>query len=74
MYWNEDMGNNPPRLIRNSDFLRESTSGPLSPLARFNTEGQTINHMGNGSGYNSSTTTWPSTGIDAAGNLYLTYA
>ena len=74
MYWNEDMGNNPPRLIRNTDFLRESTSGPLSPLARFNTEGQTINHMGNGSGYNSSTTTWPSTGIDAAGNLYLTYA
>ena len=74
MYWNEDMGNNPPRLIRNTDFLRESISGPLSPLARFNTEGQTINHMGNGSGYNSSTTTWPSTGIDAAGNLYLTYA
>lgn len=74
MYWNEDMGNNPPRLIRNTDFLRESTSGPLSPLGRFNTESQTINYMGNGSGYNSSTTTWPSTGIDASGNLYLTYA
>jgi hypothetical protein len=74
MYWNEDMGNNPPRLIPNTDFLRESTSGPLSPINRFNTAGGTLSYMGAGSGYRTATTTWPSTGIDAAGHLYLTYA
>lgn len=74
MYWNEDMGNNPPKLIPNTDFIRESVSGPLSPINRFNTAGGTLSYMGSGSGYRTSTTTWPSTGIDATGNLYLTYA
>jgi Domain of unknown function (DUF5011)/Secretion system C-terminal sorting domain len=74
MYWNEDMGNNPPKLLPNTDFLRESTSGPLSPINRFNTANQTLSYMGTGSGYRTSTTTWPSSGIDAAGNIYLSYA
>lgn len=74
MYWNEDMGNNPPKLIPNTDFIRENTKSPLSPVGRFNTANQTLSYMGNGSGYRTSTTTWPSTGIDASGNIYLTYA
>jgi len=74
MYWNENMGNKPPVLIPNTDFIRENTKSPLSPLNRFNTETQTLSYMGSGSGYRMSTTTWPSSGIDAAGNLYLTYS
>jgi hypothetical protein len=73
MYWNEDMGNAPPKLIPNTDFIRENTKGPLSPLNRFNTANQTLSYMGSGSGYRTSTTTWPSSGIDASGNIYLSY-
>lgn len=74
MYWNEDMGNAAPKLIPRTEFLRESTSGPLSPLNRFNTAGGTLSYNGANGGYRTNTTTWPSTGIDAAGHLYLTYA
>lgn len=73
-YWNEDMEDAFPKGIPlKYRFLYENTKGPLSPLNRFNTANQTLSYMGSGSGYRTSTTTWPSTGIDASGNIYLSY-
>lgn len=77
MYWNEGMEGKDPVVLPRTDFVREHIKAPMSPVGRFNTtstSGSQINYMGTGSGYNVSTSTWPSTGIDAAGNLYLTYA
>ena len=70
MYWNENMGNNPPKLLPNTDFLRENIAAPLSPLNRYNTATQTATY----NDYRAASTAWPSSGIDTSGNIYLTYA
>jgi hypothetical protein len=70
MYWNEDMGNEPPRLISGTDFIRENIAAPLSPINRYNTANQTLTY----NAYRTASTTWPSTGIDASGTIYLSYA
>jgi hypothetical protein len=70
IYWNEDMGNEPPRLISGTDFIRENIAAPLSPINRYNTANQTLTY----NAYRTASTTWPSTGIDASGTIYLSYA
>jgi hypothetical protein len=74
MYWNELMGNQDPILIPGTEFIRESTNGPIFPNTRFFTDNNALSYIGGGNGYNSGVSTWPSTGIDALGNIYLTYA
>lgn len=74
MYWNEDMGTKSPIILPNTEFIREHIAGPLFPSGRFNTAGGTLSYAGSNGGYRMNTTTWPSTGIDAVGTIYLSYA
>ena len=73
MYWNENMVGQAPRLIPHTDFIRESIHSPNFPFFRFNTQGGTLEYVRDGA-YRNNTTAWPSTGIDASGTIYLTYA
>jgi hypothetical protein len=73
MYWNEGMGNEEPILIPGTEFIRENTNGPRFPNTRFFTDNNALFYIGSNGGYGVGATTWPSTGIDAAGNIYLTY-
>ena len=76
-YWNENMGNNPPIIIPQTYFMKEGNFAK-SPFGRFNTTnrnmGDPLGYNGSANVYNSAPVTWPSSGIDASGNLYLTYA
>lgn len=77
MYWNETMGTKEPIVMPRTDFFRENNNSPMTCFSHFNkttTAGSQINYFGGGSGYNMNTSTWPSSGTDAAGNIYMTYA
>jgi hypothetical protein len=78
-YWNENMGNKPPIIIPQTYFMKEGNFAK-SPFGRFNTTNRNpmivdpLGYNGGANVYNSAPVTWPSSGIDASGNLYLTYA
>lgn len=76
-YWNENMVNKPPIIIPQTYFIKEGNFAK-SPFGRFNTTnkngGEDLGYAGSANVYNASPVTWPSSGIDASGNLYLTYA
>lgn len=78
MYWNEDMGvAKAPVVIPQTAFIRENANAPITISERFNTvavDGTAITYVGNGSGYSNNVVSWPSSGIDATGTIYLTYA
>nr|MCU0328910.1 hypothetical protein [Chitinophagales bacterium] len=74
MYWSE---NNPKaQVIPQTAFQRESTKQHDDITLKFNTagtNGSELSYLGSGAVYGSSPVTWPSAGIDDAGNIYLTY-
>lgn len=76
-YWNENMGNKPPIIIPQTYFIKEGNFAK-SPFGRFNTTnrngGEALGYNGSANVYGSAPVTWPSAGIDASGNLYLTFA
>lgn len=74
MYWNENMGNKAPIVVPGTEFFRENTKSPRFPFGRLNTEGNTIGYVGGNGSYRNNSTAWPSSGIDAAGTIYLSYA
>ena len=74
MYWNETMGNQAPIVVPGTDFFRENTKSRRFPFGRFNTESNSIGYVGSNGSYRNNTTAWPSSGIDASGTIYLSYA
>ncbi len=78
-YWNEYMGtNSEPFIIPQTFFIKEGNFA-TSPIGRFNTtlnDGTTITYFNTASGnpYGNTPVTWPTSGLDSNGVLYLTYA
>lgn len=75
-YWNEYMGtNNDPFIIPQTFFIEEGNFAK-SPIGRFNTtlnDGSTVGYFGSGNVYGNSPVTWPTSGLDSNGTIYLTY-
>lgn len=78
MYWNENMTTSKqPIIIPQTTFHRENAKSPMfadDKRLNFTDINQTaISYFGSGNAYGASLVTWPSTGIDASGTIYLTY-
>lgn len=76
-YWSEYMTSSDDYYIIPQTFFTKEGSFAKSPVGRFNTtlnDGTTIGYYGSGNIYGNSPVTWPSTGIDSNGGIYLTYA
>jgi hypothetical protein len=72
MYWNEYMSpTEKPRLLNKTMYEKEAGVNALIYLPFFTT--QVAQASTNQSNYGSSHTSQPSSGIDAAGNIYLSY-
>ena len=77
-YWNEYLGSsNDPFIIPQTFFLKEGNFAK-SPIGRFNTilnDGSEITYFNTAAGnvYGNTPVTWPSSGLDSNGTIYLTY-
>jgi hypothetical protein len=78
-YWNEYMSSPEDYYIIPQTFFLKEGNFANSPIGRFNTtlnDGSTITYFNttNGNPYGNTPVTWPSSGLDSNGVLYLTYA
>lgn len=76
-YWSEYKTNPDDYYIIPQTFFFKEGNFAKSPVGRFNTtlnDGTTVGYFGSGNVYGNSPVTWPSSGLDSNGVLYLTYA